>query len=169
MRICHMVTERVCLLYPAGARRVNNGTMAIALDGQRLDDWRSVVWDPDIVSSQGLSVCYDCLCLMALYRDVMLLAHGWAEWSVWTGTASGYCRTITWEVGYLPRLHPPCDVDRSCDYMTWQIKGPVVVRMSDSPVVRSYARDFAGGPFRGKDSDHGDWSDRLWGQSCRLL
>ena len=25
------------------------------------------------------------------------------------------------------------------------------------------------GPFRGKDSDHSDWSDRRWGRSCRLL
>ena len=28
---------------------------------------------------------------------------------------------------------------------------------------RLCAHDFAGGPFHGKDSDHGDWSDRLWG------
>ena len=65
--LSHGDTERVCLLYPAGARCVNNGTVAIALDSQRLDHWRSVVWDPGIVGSQGLSVCYDCLCLMTLY------------------------------------------------------------------------------------------------------
>ena len=107
--------ERVCLLYPAGVRRMNNGTVAIALDGQRLDQWRTVVWDPGIVGSQALSVCYDCLCLMALFRAVMSLVHDWAEWSVWTGTVSGYCRTITWEGGYLSRLRPPCDVNRLCD------------------------------------------------------
>ena len=75
--LSHGDMERVCLMYPAGARRVNNGTVAIALDGQRLDHWRSVVWDPDIMGSQGLSVCYDCLCLMVLYRAVMLLAHNY--------------------------------------------------------------------------------------------
>ena len=51
---------------------------------------------------------------MALFRAVMSLVHHWAEWSVWTGT--GYCRTITWEERYLPRLHPPCVVDRLCGY-----------------------------------------------------
>ena len=96
--------ERVCWLYPAGARRMNNGTVAIALDGQRLDHWRTVVWGPGIGGSQALSVNYNCLCLMALCRAVMSLVH---EWSVWTGTVSGYFRTITWEGGYLPRLRPP--------------------------------------------------------------
>ena len=88
--LSHGDTERVCLLYPAGARSVNNGTVAIAWDGQRLDHWRSVVWDHGIVDSQGLSVCYDCLCLMALFRAVMSLIHDWAEWYVWTGTISGH-------------------------------------------------------------------------------
>ena len=93
--LSHGGTEWVCLLYPAGARSVNNGTVAIALEGQRLDHWHSVVWDPGIVGSQALSVCCDCLCLMALFRAVMSLVHDCAEWSVWTGTVSGYCRTIT--------------------------------------------------------------------------
>ena len=70
------------------------------------------------MGSRALSVCYDCLCLMALFRAVMSLVHHWAEWSVWTGTDAGYCRTITWEERYLPRLHPPCVVDRLCGYST---------------------------------------------------
>ena len=49
--LSHGDTELACLLYPAGARSVNNGTVAIALDGQRLDHWHSVVWDPGIVAS----------------------------------------------------------------------------------------------------------------------
>ena len=118
-------------MYSAGAGSVNNEIVAIGLDGQRLDHWRGVVWDPGIVGQHGLFVCYDCLCLMALFRAVMSLVHDWAEWSVWTGAVSGYCQTITWEVGYLPRLHPPCGVDRLCDYMAWQIKGSVVVVMTD--------------------------------------
>ena len=98
----------------------------------------------------------------------MLLAHDWAEWSVWTGTVSGNCLTITWEVVYLPCLHPPCDVDRLCDYMTWQIRGPVVAKT----IAPSGALLHAGlhwGSFPRMDSDHGDWLDRLWGRSCRLL
>ena len=43
----------------------------------------------------------------------------------------GHCRTITWELGYLQGLHPACDVDRLCDQMTRQIKGSVVVMMTD--------------------------------------
>ena len=83
------------------------------------------------MGSHALSVCNDCLCLMALFRAVMSSLHDWAEWSVWTGTGSGYYRTITWEGGYLPRLCPPCDVDRLCDYMAWQINGPVMIVMLD--------------------------------------
>ena len=131
MELSHGDTEWVCLLYSAGAESVDNGTVVIGLDGQRLHHWRGVVWDPGIVGQQGLSVCYDCLCLMALFHAVMSLVHDWAEWSVWTGTVSGYCQTITWEVGYLRCFHPPCDVDRLCDYLTWQIKGSVVVVVTD--------------------------------------
>ena len=88
--------------------------------------------------------------VITLYTSAGSRISPWAEWSVWTGAASGYCRTITWEVGYLPRLHPPCDVDRLCDYMTWQIKGSVVVVMTDRNENNSlYARDFAGGPAVG--------------------
>ena len=83
------------------------------------------------MGSQAVSVCYDCLCLMALFWAVMSSVHDWPKWSVWTGTGSGYYRTITWEGGYLPRLCPPCDVDRLCDYMAWQIKGPVMIVMLD--------------------------------------
>ena len=47
-------SEQVCLLYPAGARRLKGGTVAIALDSRRLDHWRTVVWDPGIVGFTGL-------------------------------------------------------------------------------------------------------------------
>ena len=57
--------------------------MSIRLDGQSLDYWRGIVWEPGIVGQQCLHVCYDCLCLMALFREVMLLLHDWAEWSFW--------------------------------------------------------------------------------------
>ena len=54
---------------------------------------------PCIVGRRCLHVCYDCLCLMALFRDAMLLVHDWAALSMWTGTETGYCQTITWELG----------------------------------------------------------------------
>ena len=117
-------TEWFCLLYSADAGSVAHGTMARGLGGQGLDHWRGVVWDPGIVGQQCLHVCYDCLCLMALFRAVMLLVHDWAEWSVWTGPESWYCRTITWELGYLRGRHP-------CYQMARQIKGSVVVMMTD--------------------------------------
>ena len=59
--LSHSDTERICLLYPAGVRGVNSGTVEFTLDGRRLDHWHSVVWDPGIVRSEALSVCYDCL------------------------------------------------------------------------------------------------------------
>ena len=124
MELSHGDTEWVCLLYSTGAGSVDDGTVVIGLDGQRLDHWRGVVWDPGIVGQPGLSVCYDCL-------SVMSLVHDWTEWSVWIETVSGYCRPITWQVGYSRRFHPPCDVDRLCDYMARQIKGSVVVVMTD--------------------------------------
>ena len=69
---------RMCLLYPVGSGDLKGGSV----DSQRLDHWRTVIWDPGIVDSRVLSVCYDCLCLMALFRAVMSLVHHWAEWSV---------------------------------------------------------------------------------------
>ena len=58
-----------------------------------------------------LSVCYDCLCLMALFRTVMYLTHYWAERIVWTGPDEGSGRYMTWREQYLPGLYPPCVVD----------------------------------------------------------
>ena len=61
----------------------------------------------------------------------MLLVHDWAEWSVWTGTKSGYCQTIAWELGYMVSINPPCDVDRLSDQNAWRIKELKVVVMTD--------------------------------------
>ena len=75
------------------------------------------------MDSRALSVCYDCLCLMALFQAVMSLACYWAVEFVWTGPDEGSCRSITRDERYLPRLHPPCVVDRLCGYTT-EIKVP---------------------------------------------
>ena len=45
---------RICLLYP-NAGDLKGGSV----DSQRLDHWRTVIWDPGIVDSWVLSVCYD--------------------------------------------------------------------------------------------------------------
>ena len=104
---------RLCLLYPDMCGGFTGFTRGIVLN-----HWHTVSWDPGIADSRVLSVCYDCLCLMALFRAVMSLARYWAEEFVWTGPDEGYCRSMAWEERYLPRLHPPCVVDRLCGYLT---------------------------------------------------
>ena len=124
------------------------------------------------MGQQCLHVCCDCLYLMALFCAMMLLVHDRAAWSLWTGTESGYCRTITWELGYWGIINPPCDVDRLCNRNEWQIKALEVVVIPDGNDNNIFQRcacmlDFAGGPFHGKDSDHADWTVLLWGRSGR--
>ena len=38
-----------------------------------------VIWDPGIAESRPLAVCYDCLCLISLFRTVMSLSYDWDE------------------------------------------------------------------------------------------
>ena len=94
-----------------------NGTMAIVLDDQGLNHWRGAIWNPGFVGQQCLHVCYDYLCLMTLFLEVMLLLHDWAEWAFWTGTGTS--------------ITPPCDVDRLSHQNAWQIKELKVVVMTD--------------------------------------
>ena len=44
---------------------------------------------------------------MALFCEVMLLLHNWAEWAFWTETESGHCRSIARELGYWEVLLRP--------------------------------------------------------------
>ena len=60
---------------------------------------------------------------MALFRAVMSLAHDWVEVFVRTGHDEGSCRSTGWELRYLPRIFPPCVVDRLGCYLT-EIKVP---------------------------------------------
>ena len=91
-------TEWLCLLHFARSGNAWNNSVADRLGCRGLDHWRRVVWDPGIMGQQCLLVCYDCLCLMALFPDVMLLVHDWAALSMWTVTETGNCRIITWEL-----------------------------------------------------------------------
>ena len=118
---------RLCLLYPDSMEDLQD-LQGRSVDSQRLDHWCTVSWDPGIADSRALSVCYDCLCLMALFWAVMSLARYWADEFVWTGPDEGSCRSIAWEERYLPWLHPPCVVDRLCGYTT-EIKVPRFVHM----------------------------------------
>ena len=86
---------RLCQLYPDGAadlRILQDGFV----DDHRMDHSHTVTWDPGIADFRTLSVCYDCMCLMTLFRTVMYLAHYRAERIVWTGPAEGSGRSIAW-------------------------------------------------------------------------
>ena len=61
--------RRLCLLCPVGT-----ADLRILRDRSvgdlRMDHSRTVSWDPGIADSRTISVWYDCLCLMALFRTV---------------------------------------------------------------------------------------------------
>ena len=103
---CTLIVRRIYKIYEADLWIVRGWIIGVLLAGT-----------PGIADSRALSVCHDCLCLMALFRAVMSLARYWAEEFVWTGH-EGSWRSIAWEERYLPRLHPPCVVDRLCGYTT---------------------------------------------------
>ena len=79
--------------------------------------------------------------------------------STWTGTETGYCRIITWELGCLGSINLPCDVDCFCGRDEWQIKEVVVtpggVMTFD---VCLCVQDFSECHFRRNSSDPGDWA-----------
>ena len=134
VRLSHGDMTWLCLLSSADAGTVEDRAMSMGLGGQSLDRWRGGIWDPGIIGQQDICVCYDCICLMALFRTIIVLMQDWAVWPVWTVIGSGYCRTIAWELGWLHRLIMPCDVDLVCAKMTRQIKGDmgdVIVEMTD--------------------------------------
>ena len=71
------------LLSSANVKTGEVGTMSMDLGGQGLGQWRGVIWNPGIVGQQCVYVCYDCLCLMALFRAMRLLIQDWARWPDW--------------------------------------------------------------------------------------
>ena len=119
--------RRLCLLCPDGTADLRN-LRGRSVDDHRMDHSRTVSWDPAIADSRTLSVCYDGLCLMTLFRTVMYLAHYWAMRIVWTGPDEGFGRSMAWMEPYLPRLYPPCVVDRVHE-VTTEIKVPGCVIM----------------------------------------
>ena len=108
-----------------------------------------------------LHVCCDCLCVIALFRDVMLLIHDWAALSTWIGPGIGYGRTYTWEVGYLGSIYPPWDVDviRFLRCACERVTSVGVVFPGMLLILVIGLLDCVGGP-----SGRYDWLDRLsWG------
>ena len=113
---------RLCLLCPDSVedlQELRDGYV----DSQGLNHWHTLSWDPGTADSRVLSVCYDCLCLMALFRAVIYLARDWVEVFVWTGHDEVCCRSTGWELQYLPWIYPPGVVDRLGGYLT-EIKVP---------------------------------------------
>ena len=104
--------EWLCLLYSASSGSTGDISVADGIDCKGLNHWRGIVWDPGIVGKRCLHVCCDCICLIALFRDAMILVHDWAVLFTWIGIEIGYCQTITWELGCLGSVHPSCDVNR---------------------------------------------------------
>ena len=113
----------LCLLYSDSSRNPWDNSIEMGLDCNGLDHWRGIAWDPGRVGGQCLHVCYDCLRVIALFHEVMLLVHEWASLPAWTVTGIGYCQTNTWEVECLGTIYPACDVDRFFGSDEWQIKG----------------------------------------------
>ena len=81
---------------------------------------------------------------------------------------------LTWELRYLPRMYPPCVVDRLAGYLT-EIKVPGLSFVLSGDMDNSarrvcvYPRNTAGGLFRGKDFAHADWLLSLCGRFSKLL
>ena len=82
-------------------------------------DWTVKAWTigeeslgTRVVWADNACMYYDCLCVIALFCEVMLVVHDWAYLPAWTVTGIGYCRTNTWEVGCLGTIYPTCDVAR---------------------------------------------------------
>ena len=85
---------------------------------------RGIVWDPGIVSLPRLRLCSDCLCLIPLFRDVLLFVRGLTDSSSrFLINISDWRTIIVWELGSLGRDHLPYYATLSFCLDGWQIKG----------------------------------------------
>ena len=88
------------------------------MDIRGLNHRHTVSWDPGVVDSRVLKICYDCMCLISLFRTVISLSYDWDEVFVGTGHDEGYGPSSDWELRYLRRLYSPLVVDRVTDCLT---------------------------------------------------
>ena len=117
-----MYSARLCLLGPSGVEDITKQREEY-VDIRGLSHRHTVRWDLGVADSQVLTVCYDCLCLIFLFRTVMSLYYDWDDVFVWTGHDEEYDRSPGWELRYLPHLYAPLVVDRVTEYLT-EIKVP---------------------------------------------
>ena len=70
-------------------------------------------------SLDPLAVCYDCLCLISLFRTVMSLSYDWDEVFGWIGHDEGSDYSPAGASGYLPWcLNSPLVMDMMTHYLT---------------------------------------------------
>ena len=69
---------------------------------------QGAVWDPGVLCKPRLVLCCDCLCLVALYRDILLYSRGQTCLPALFLKDIGCWRTINWELGSLGRVYSPC-------------------------------------------------------------
>ena len=117
-----MYSARLCLLEPSGVEDIMKRREEY-VDIRGLSHRHTVRWDLGVADSEVLTVCYDCLCLISLFRPVMYLSYDWDDVFVWTGHDEEYDRSPGWELRYLPHLYWPLVVDRVTEYLT-EIKVP---------------------------------------------
>ena len=109
---------RLCLLGRPGMESM------MQRNEEYVDIWgwshgHTVIWDPGVAESRPLAVCYDCLCLISLFRTVMSLSYDWAEVFGWIGHDEGYDYSPTGALGYLPQcLNSPSVMDMMTHYLT---------------------------------------------------
>ena len=118
-----MYSARLCLLGPSGVENIRKRSEKY-VDIRGSSHRHTVRRDPGVADSRALAVCYDCLCLISLFRTVMSLSYDWEEVFGWIGHEEGYDCSPGWELRYLPRrLYSPLVVDRMTQYLT-EIKVP---------------------------------------------
>ena len=117
-----MYSARLWLLEPSGVVEVMERREEY-VNIRGLNHWHTVRWDQGVVDSRVLTVCYDCLCLISVFRTVMSLSYDWDEVFVWTGHDERYGRFSGWELRYLPLLYLPLVVNRVTNYLI-KIKVP---------------------------------------------
>ena len=69
---------------------------------------RGAVWDPGGVGTPRLIVCCDCLCLIALFQNILLCDRGQSCLPTLVLKDIGCWRTIDWELGSSGRVDTPC-------------------------------------------------------------
>ena len=84
--------------------------------------WRTV-WDPGGVGTPRRILCGDCLCLIALFQNLLPCDRGQSWLPTMFLKDIGCWRTIDSELAYSGRVNSPCNNTLSSRLDVWQIKG----------------------------------------------